>query len=109
MKSRYDFMAASEVLDTDGTEFPDILSVDYSKIQFNGDLPVPSIISAGDVEKFWIYMYKNYGITYFDDLLLNVNGIPYVGMLQPGEKILNVSMEDLNNFNKNIIPEFKYE
>lgn len=109
MISRYDYMDSSSVIDEDGLEFPDILSVDYSKIQFQGDLPSPSIISEGDIQKFWLYMYRNYGTTECDDLLLNINGIPYVGMLEPGSNILNISVSDIKNFNTQIIPEFKYE
>lgn len=109
MISRYDYMQPSSVIDEDGLQFPDILSVDYSKIQFEESLPEPTLVSAGDLNKFWLFMYKNYNITELDDLLLNINGIPYIGMLEPGNKIFKISKDDIINFDKNIIPEFKYE
>lgn len=109
MFSRYDYMQPSEVIDEDGLQFPDILSVDYSKIQFEDSLPEPVMMSEGDIQKFWLFMYRNYNEVTGDDLLLNINGVPYIGMLEPGNKIFKVSLKDIINFDKNIIAEFKYE
>lgn len=106
MNSRYDFMEASSVKDIDDEVFPDILSEDYSKFYFT-EVPTPVMVSAGTIQKFWLYMQENYGIPYYDDLLLNMNGIPYIGMLEPGSTIWNISLNDMKNYKNNIRKEFK--
>ena len=50
-------------------------------------------------------MYKNYGISYNDDLLLNLNGIPYVGMLEPNDKLVMISLNDLK---RNVVNKSDY-
>lgn len=94
MKSRYDFMKESSVQDEDGELYPDILSTDYSQLKLNS-LPNIETITSADINRFWYFMYKKYGIEYYDDLLLNLNGIPYVGMLEPNDKIVMISLNDL--------------
>jgi len=96
MKSRYDFMKESKVQDTDGELYPDILSMNYSEIKFQ-NLPEIETITSIDINKFWYFMYKKYGIEYYDDLLLNLNGIPYVGMLEPNDKLVMIPLNDLLN------------
>lgn len=100
MESRYDYMEESRVQDEDGELYPDVLSVDYSKIEFT-NLPPIKTISSADINRFWYFMYKNYGISYDDDLLLNFNGIPYVGMLEPNDKIVMIQLDDLKRNIKN--------
>lgn len=104
MESRYDFMKESEVQDIDGDLYPDVLSVDYSKVEFKELPPVVTITSA-DINRFWYFMYKNYGISYNDDLLLNLNGIPYVGMLEPNDKLVMISLNDLK---RNVVNKSDY-
>ncbi len=94
MNSRYDFMNESNVQDIDGELYPDVLSMDYSHIKFN-NLPPISTITSADINRFWYFMYRNYGIQYYDDLLLNLNGIPYVGMLEPNDKLVMIQLDDI--------------
>lgn len=104
MKSRYDYMTASKVLDEDGEEYPDCLTADYTNTKIT-EIPLPNIIAQGDLEKFWLYMYRLYGVPYYDDLLLNINQIPYIGFLQPGSTLMNLKYSDLIQFNTNKVPE----
>lgn len=100
MKSRYDFMEKSTVCDTDGIPYPDVLTTNYSDFSLT-EIPLSKRISARDISRMWIYMYEKYGITYYDDILLNMNGIGYIGELEPGSKIFNFSIKDIENFNDN--------
>lgn|SRR5574344_968852 len=101
MNSRYDFMSESSVVDDeDNDSYPDILSVDYSNYGLS-EVPVLKLVSSADIQKFWTYMNKAYGISYYDDILLNMNGIGYIGMLEPGSKLVNFSLSDIKNFNTN--------
>lgn len=96
--NRYDFMEVSKVTDEDGMAYYDPLSVDYSKLKLS-EIPTVKTITAADIEKFYLYMYNNYGEVSLDDILLLLNGIGYVGELEPGSTIFNFSKADLQNFN----------
>jgi hypothetical protein len=96
MQSRYDFMEESVVLDKDGICFPDPL-IDYN----NGVLSkIPTLhrITNEDLKKFWVCMWENYQLNYYDDLWLNINGIPYLMELKPGDEIYKLAVEDLTNY-----------
>ena len=97
LKSRYDYMKESSVVDIDNENYPDPLSVTYNDIQFT-QMPTFQKVTEGDLNKFWLYMYKNYGMVDSDDVLLNINGIPYIGTMNPGDIIFNIPPEDLAKF-----------
>lgn len=98
MISRYDYMESSKVFDIDGESFPDPLSVAYNNVELT-KLPSKKSVSSVDIAKFWLFMYNNYNIQEKDDILLGLNGIPYIGMLEPGDDIFLVDSTDLDNFN----------
>lgn len=102
MKSRYDYMKESCVQDTDGENFPDTLSVSYNDVQLT-QIPTAHKLTQADIEKFWLYMYNSYGLQDMDDILLNINGIPYIGAEKPGEILFKVTSDDLYNFENNKI------
>lgn len=99
-ENRYDFMQESRVCDEDGLPYPDILSVNYSDFAIE-NVPLFQKVSAGDISKFWIYMHKNYNRPDLDDVLLNMNGVPYVGMLEPGSILANFDINDIKAFCRN--------
>lgn len=100
MKSRYDYMTAGIVADTDNDVYPDVYSVNFSNYSLS-QIPSYHLVNIADLYKPWTMMYKEYGITYFDDLYLNMNGIPYVGMLEPRSVLVNFIMSDIESFNSN--------
>ena len=98
MKSRYDWMRDGKVLDTDDEIYPDPLSVRYNNYKVT-KVPTASRVSSNDIAKFWMYMDKEYKIVDKYDLLLSINGIPYIGMLRPNDEIYNLDIEDIESFN----------
>ncbi len=92
--TRYDYMKESQVTDIDGEVYLDPLSIDYSKLELT-EVPTPNKISSADIQKFWLYMYNNYGSDSMDDILLSINGIGYIGELEPGSVIFNISQNDM--------------
>lgn len=94
MNSRYDYMSESNVKDTDGESYPDALSIAYNKPVFN-KAPNTIRVSAADIDKFWLKMYKDYGVSYYDDLLLSFNGVPYLGCLSPGSVLFEPDLNDM--------------
>lgn len=101
MNSRYDYMKDSVVCDPeDGVPYPDVLTTNYSDVNLT-KIPTITRMTAADIQRMWKFMYDNYGIAYYDDLLLNINGIGYVGEIEPGTQLVKIDIEDLKNFNEN--------
>jgi|GEM_PF-4082699 len=97
MYSRYSLMKESDQVDTDGENWPDPLSVNYSNFKFTS-IPSQIEINTKYIDKFWTLMYDKYGLSDHDDILLSLNGIPFIGKLEPGDIILKISQDDLENF-----------
>jgi hypothetical protein len=104
MTSRYDFMTASSVTDNNEDVFPDVASLNYADGLFTR-IPTYYRMSEPELLKFWLYMWDTYGRAEMDDVLLNINGIPYLGALQPGSVLFNVDVADLDGYLKNKRPE----
>lgn len=104
MSSRYDFMKEGTVTDIDMETFPDPVSLRYNNLKLN-HLPVEHTVSAGDITKFWYTMFKKYDRVDMDDILLSLNGIKYIGDLQPGDVIYMLDSADLTNFNDQTLEE----
>ena len=98
MKSRYDFMDESEVIDTEtGESYPDPLSINYNEGKLT-ILPINADVSKYDLEKFWLFMYNQYNTFNYDDVLLNENNVPYINCLSPGDKLYLPRGGDVTNF-----------
>lgn len=97
MTSRYTYMNESRQIDEDGDTWPDPLSINYDNFKLSTMVGTHTI-TAGDIAKFWKYYYNTYQSTEGDDLLLSLNGIPYIGTLEPGDKIVEIPPDDLSSF-----------
>lgn len=97
MRSRYDYMTESKVLDIDDMAFPDPLSVNYNNIQLT-ELPMYVKIEQKYIDSFWTFMYDYYKTTEMDDVFLNINNVPYIGALEPGDILFLIKGSDLTNF-----------
>ncbi len=99
MRSRYDYMKESNTADIDNEKFPDPLSTTFNDIQLT-KVPPQVKVTDPDITKFWLFMNKNYGIQEMDDILLNINGIHYLGSLRPGDALYLIDENDIENFNE---------
>jgi hypothetical protein len=86
-------MVESKVLD-EGEFYPDVLSLSYDQGVLT-QIPTVHLIDEKDLAKFWKHMYEKYGICELDDVLLNINGFAYLGMLKPGDELYDIKTEDL--------------
>ena len=57
-------------------------------------------VTDPDITKFWLFMNKNYGVQEMDDILLNINGIHYLGSLRPGDTLYLIDYNDIEKFNE---------
>jgi hypothetical protein len=101
--SRYDLLQESEVIDPITKEkYPDPLSINYDDGELT-KVPFAHQMSDADLDKWWLFFFneyskQNYPTTSYDDLLLNINGVPYLGTLQPGSVIYIPDYNDLQGW-----------
>jgi hypothetical protein len=88
MFSRYDAMAESKIVDTvDQVAYPDPLTVNFNNLHLS-EIPKLRTVSKVDLDRFWLFILRQYKtIAEGDDIVLTMNGIPYVGMLEPGDQL----------------------
>ena len=98
MKSRYDYYESSQQSGIDGEQWPDPLSVSFNDVQMT-KAPTLVQITDADITKFWLFMKHHYDLQEMDDILLNLNAIPYLGMERPGDNLYLVDINDMEKFN----------
>lgn len=96
MFSRYDAMEESKLVDpVDQVAYPDPLSLNFNNLKLT-EIPKLRSISKVDLDRFWIFILRQYKtIAEGDDIVLTMNGIPYVGMLEPGDQIYMPTSTDM--------------
>lgn len=88
MKSRYDYMRESKVIDIDGNQYPDPLTIDYHHaIENYNSYPNSYSLTKSNLKRLWVKYYEETGLTEYDDILYTLNGIAHVGLLEPGDQI----------------------
>ena len=93
-------MSASEVIDEEtGEAFPDILTAEYGDFRFSRT-PQRKRLNPQDVDKFFNFYNRNYGSYNGDDILLDLNIIPHIHYLSPGDIIFLPVMNDVEEFIK---------
>lgn len=97
MRSRYDLMQMSEQKDSSGLNYPDVLTLPLDQLEFNNPLTEVKI-NQNYLKRFYNLCYDQWKITYYDDLLLFMNGISTEELLQIGEIILVPSKQDMDSY-----------
>jgi hypothetical protein len=101
MTSRYDYMKVGEVIDEETMDsYPDPLSTNYATGTITV-VPRAKQLTSGELEKWWKYYYDLYGKLDTDDIFLNINGVPYLGMLEAGSVIFELNTDDVVGWLKN--------
>lgn len=100
MKSRYDYMRSSTVLDIDGEYYPDPLTVNYDRAieVIPNYIPRGYTLNTPDLKKLWVKFYKETSETSTDDMVYSINGIEHVGVLEPGDNILLYNTDDVRQY-----------
>lgn len=95
--TRYDFMKVGNSQDSKtGSYYPDPLSLNY--VNFNmTSIPYQDVMSEEKIRFFWKETCEVYGSAIFDDVVLTLNGIPHKNLLNPGDKILFPSVQDITS------------
>lgn len=106
MTSRYSYMEPSKACDIDKDCWPDPLSIRYTNPSMNV-VPATKEVNTSDLQKFWLTYYNTYGATDGDDILLSYNGVPYIGMLEPGDSIVILDSKDVSQSRMNLKNDFE--
>lgn len=97
MKSRYDLMQESEQKDSSGYNYPDVLTIPLDSLQFSS--PLTKVRITQDYKaRFYKLCYDQWGITYYDDILLYMNGISAEDTLDIDEAILVPTKTDMDTY-----------
>lgn len=97
MRSRYDLMSESDVLDTDGEARPDVLSLPLENFK-QTSAPLRRMLTPVDIRRIDLLMYKIYGYAEFDDLVLAFSKIDSLNNAEAGEEVVLPSKTDLEQF-----------
>lgn len=104
MKSRYDLMQMSSQRDeVTGDNFPDVLTLPLDQLEFSSPLTRVKI-NQKYKSRFYNLCYDQWGVCYYDDILLFMNGVSLEDTLEIGEEILVPSFSDMNSYyNNNLV------
>ena len=97
MKSRYDLMQVSEQKDETGLNYPDVLTLPLDQLEFKSPLTRVKI-NQSYRNRFYMLCYDYWGICYYDDILLYMNGVSSEDILQINEEILVPSKADMDSY-----------
>jgi hypothetical protein len=97
MFSRYSAMKESSVKDpVDRDNYLDPLSINYNNLKLT-TLPSRTTVSTTDINRFWLFIYKQYQSVEGDDILLTINDVPYLGALEPGDFLYTPTLAELSS------------
>jgi len=103
MISRYTVMKPSNVQDSLTQEvYPDPLSVDYKDFPYSSN-PIQIPLDISFMNRFYILTYKLYGVTYYDDIILDLNNIPHFSKLTEYNIIYTPVLTDMQRFISNAV------
>lgn len=97
MHSRYDYYDESSVLDDDGLNYPDPLSINFNNGKIE-KIPIGIKLNVNQITKPWTLVENYYGKEEDDDILLLENNVPYINMLKPGDDFYIPQGDDLLGF-----------
>lgn len=101
-KNRYLTMTESFQTNSQGNPFPDVVSNSIDLFE-TIDISEVHIIRKQDIMRIDLLMYEKYGYAYYDDIILNLNGIGSIHLMEPGDVLYLPSKRDLDNyFSKNL-------
>ena len=97
MKSIYDLMETGTVQDIDGEYYPDIVTIPFENFE-NTSASEKHYLSDANIKRIDSLMYKKYGISQYDDLILLLNKIDYLYNQEPGVEVQLPTLRDIEKF-----------
>lgn len=97
MRSRYDVIKPSEQTNEKGQKYPDILTFPMTSFVFNDAVDKVEVTQVIK-ERFYLACYEKYGVTFYDDIILWINGVDTVYNLEVGGILYFPSKKDIDRF-----------
>lgn len=97
MRSKYKTIKPSTQINSKGNPYPDMMSFPIEKFSFTGTSK-EYFLTQTDIDRIDLLMFREYGSTYYDDLVLWLNDIDSLKNVSPGLKITLPSKRDLDRF-----------
>lgn len=97
MRSRYDLMKTGVTKDEKGRYYPDPLTVNLKGFSPSSSMRKITVTQSYTKRPYMI-TYNEYGISYYDDLLLWINGVSYSRELVVGETLMIPTFQDLDQY-----------
>jgi len=97
LTSRYTTIKSSQQTDTQGNEYPDIMTLPIKNFKFTSQ-PLDVVLSQNDLIRFDALCYKVYGVAYYEDIVLWLNKIIDFHELQPGDILSFPSKRDIEKY-----------
>lgn len=96
-RTRYEIMKASNQTNSDGNNYPDVMTFPIEKFVFT-DPGKNHILTRSDLDRFDILCIREYGVSYYDDIVLWLNNIDNLKNVTPGNTIFLPTKRDLDRF-----------
>jgi len=97
MRNRYEVMKESDQVNTDGNKYPDVMTFPIEKFLYTNTAK-KYILRRFDLDRFDLLCIREYGVAYYDDIILWLNNIDNLKNAVPGQEILLPSKRDLDRF-----------
>ena len=94
MDSRYQYMKASAVRDTNQNNFPDPLSLNYNSRALSKKREI-LYVQESDIRYLWMVANKIYGAPELEDVALSLNGYSHKNFLEEGVPVIFPDKEDI--------------
>ena len=96
-RTRYDTIKPSSQINLKGNQYPDLMSFPIDKFKFT-EISKEYILTEPDIDRFYLVCYREYGVSYFDDIILWLNNIDTIHDVTPGTSIQLPAKKDLDRF-----------
>lgn len=97
MRSRYKTLKESTQTNSKGNPYPDVMSFPIEKFTFTGT-GKEYYLTQTDIDRIDLLCYREYGVSYYDDMVLWLNDIDSLHNIVAGTKILLPPKRDLDRF-----------
>lgn len=97
MRNRYILMKESTQSDNNGNNYPDVLTFPEDRFVYT-QTPLEVDMPQQYVDRLDILMSEYYGVPYYDDIIIWLNGVYSRNDIETGDRLYLPSKLDLNRF-----------
>ena len=96
-RSRFDLMIESDIEDTDGEKYPDVLTFPLQDFEFK-ETAIGVLLREPDINRFDAFMFNVYKTSDYDDTILFLSQLETLYDAEVGDDILLPTKADIERF-----------